>query len=77
MNRQSKVGRNIFADLMEGVSAMGRRREGMDAIDRLQILPKRVSTATKASAQGAESFPAKGNAKKGSNSGVLGQRSAE
>lgn len=75
--KQSKAGRNIFAELMEGVNAMGKRPESADTIYRLQTLPKRVSRATMASAPGAESSSSKGKAKKGFNSSVLGQRSVE
>jgi hypothetical protein len=77
MNRQSKAERSIYAELVEGVGAMGKRREGSDAIDRLQSLPKRVSRATMASAPGTASSSTKGKAKKGFNSSELGQRPAE
>jgi hypothetical protein len=77
MKRQSKDGRSIFAELIEGVNAMGKRREGTDTIDQLQMLPKRVARATMAFAPGAASSSTKGKAKKGFNSSVLGQRPAE
>jgi hypothetical protein len=77
MNRQNKGGRNIFTELREGVCAMGKHREGIDQIDRLQTLPKRVSRSSKVPAVGTASFSVKGKAKKGFNSRVLSRKSAD